>query len=276
MLGPAGFAQERAQQVVEVIGRTPLGADIASDQIAANVQRVTAEAIASQHALDLTQFMQRNLGSVLINEAQNNPLQPDLQYRGFVGSPLLGLPQGIAVYQDGVRLNEPFGDTVSWALLPDSAIDSMVIMPGSNPLFGLNALGGAISIRTKDGFAHPDTEAEILGGSFGRLGLSASTGGAGEDFGYFATAEYLEEDGWRDFSPTEAIQLFGKLTWQMPATRIDLGLGLADTELIGNGPAPTKLSQPVRSRRPSTGRPTGLGRSSTHTALSCFDAASRT
>lgn len=240
IFGAPGFAQEPVE-VVEVIGRTPLGADIAADQIAANVQRVTAAEIASQHALDLTQFMQRNLGSVLVNEAQNNPLQPDLQYRGFVGSPLLGLPQGIAVYQDGVRLNEPFGDTVSWALLPDSAIDSMVLMPGSNPLFGLNALGGAISIRTKDGFAHAGTEAEIFGGSFGRLGLSASTGGSGENFGYFATAEYLEEDGWRDFSPTEAVQLFGKLSWELPATRIDLGLGLAETDLIGNGPAPVQL-----------------------------------
>ncbi|HEY5666694.1 MAG TPA: TonB-dependent receptor [Gammaproteobacteria bacterium] len=238
--GAPGLAQE-PEQLVEVIGRTPLGADIAVNQIAANVQRVTAEEIASQHALDLTQFMQRNLGSVLVNEAQNNPLQPDLQYRGFVGSPLLGLPQGIAVYQDGVRLNEPFGDTVSWALLPDSAIDSMVVMPGSNPLFGLNALGGAISIRTKDGFAHPGTEAEIFGGSFGRWGLSASTGGSRDDFGYFVTAEYLDEDGWRDFSPTEAVQLFGKLSWEMQATRIDLGLGLAETDLIGNGPAPAQL-----------------------------------
>jgi outer membrane receptor protein involved in Fe transport len=234
------FAQEPVE-VVEVVGRTPLGADIDVDRIAANVQTVTAEAIASQHALDLTQFMHRNLGGVFVNEAQNNPLQPDLQYRGFVGSPLLGLPQGVAVYQDGVRLNEPFGDTVNWALLPDSAIDSMVLMSGSNPLFGLNALGGAISIRSKDGFTHGGTEAEVFGGSFGRVGLSASTGDAGDSFGYFATAEYVEEDGWRDFSPTEAIQLFGKLSWRLADTRVDFGLGLADTDLIGNGPAPIEL-----------------------------------
>jgi outer membrane receptor protein involved in Fe transport len=239
LAGPA-LAQEQTE-IVEVIGRTPLGADIDADQIAANVQRVTAEDIASQHALDLTQFMQRNLGSVFVNEAQNNPLQPDLQYRGFVGSPLLGLPQGIAVYQDGVRLNEPFGDTVNWALLPDSAIETMVVMPGSNPLFGLNALGGAISIRTRDGFTSDGAEAELFGGSFGRLGLSVGTGGASDEFGYFATAEYLEEDGWRDFSPTEAVQFFGKLSWRLPATDVNFSLGLADTKLIGNGPAPIQL-----------------------------------
>ncbi len=107
-----------------------------------------------QGALDLADFMKRSMGSVFVNEAQSNPLQPDVQYRGFVGSPLLGLPQGLAVYQDGVRINEPFGDTVSWALIPESAIDSLYLVPGSNPLFGLNALGGAIAVRTKDGFAH--------------------------------------------------------------------------------------------------------------------------
>lgn len=70
--------------------------------------------------------MKRNLSGVFVNDAQDNPLQPDVQYRGFVGSPLPGLPQGIAVYQDGVRVNEPFGDTVNWALVPESAIDTDV------------------------------------------------------------------------------------------------------------------------------------------------------
>ncbi|HMB74494.1 MAG TPA: TonB-dependent receptor, partial [Gammaproteobacteria bacterium] len=179
---------------------------------------------------------------VFVNEAQNNPLQPDLQYRGFVGSPLLGLPQGIAVYQDGVRINEPFGDTVNWALIPDSAIDTVYLMPGSNPLFGLNALGGAISIDTKDGFTSQGSRAELHAGSFGRVGAQAQTGGTvGDRFGYFLTGSYLEEDGWREFSPTEAVQLFGKLAWQFSATTLDLSLNLADTDLIGNGPAPVEL-----------------------------------
>ncbi|MDX1562605.1 MAG: TonB-dependent receptor, partial [Gammaproteobacteria bacterium] len=176
-----------------------------------------------------------------VNEAQNNPLQPDVQYRGFVGSPLLGLPQGIAVYQDGVRLNEPFGDTVNWALIPESAIDTVYLMPGSNPLFGLNALGGAISVQTKDGFTNPGTSGEIFGGSFGRIGVQASVGGSSDGFGYFVTGAWLDEDGWRDFSPTESAQLFGKLGWQRDRTDIDLSLALTETDLIGNGPAPAQL-----------------------------------
>ena len=235
------YAQQ-VPEVVEVVGQTPLGAGVDADRVASNVQSATAEELRDQRALDLADFMKRNLASVFVNEAQNNPLQPDVQYRGFVGSPLLGLPQGIAVYQDGVRINEPFGDTVNWALIPDSAIETVYLMPGSDPLFGLNALGGAIAIETKTGFSSPGTRAEVHGGSFGRLGLQAETGGSSDDrFSYFLTGSYLEEDGWRDYSPTEATQFFGNLGWQLDTTSVNLNVTLADTNLIGNGAAPVEL-----------------------------------
>lgn len=238
----------RRLETIEVVGATPLGSAVDADKIASNIQAAAEEQLREQHALDLAEFMQRSLGSVFVNDAQSNPLQPDIQYRGFVGSPLLGLPQGIAVYQDAVRVNEPFGDTVNWALIPDSAIDTVYLMPGSNPLFGLNALGGAISIETKDGFAHSGTRAEAFAGSFDRVGLQAETGGSIDDrFGYFVTGSYLEEDGWRDHSPTEAGKLFASLGWQLPRTRIDASLTYADTDLIGNGAAPVQLLELDRS-----------------------------
>ena len=228
--------------VIDVIGTTPLGGELDARRIAANVQTASAEELREEGALDLADFMRRSMGSVFVNDVQSNPLQPDIQYRGFVGSPLLGLPQGLAIYQDGVRINEPFGDTVNWALIPESAIDSVYLLPGSNPLFGLNALGGAIAIRTKDGFTSPGTRAELLGGSFGRVALQAETGGAlGEDIGYFITASHLDEDGWRDFSPTEASQVFAKLSSQGERSRIDVSFTYADTDLIGNGAAPVGL-----------------------------------
>ena len=232
--------------VIEVVGQTPFGGEIDVDRVPANVQSATGEAIRDQHPLDLTGFMQRNLASVFVNEAQANPLQPDLQYRGFVGSPLLGLPQGLAVYQDGVRINEPFGDTVNWALIPQSAIESVYLMPGSNPLFGQNAIGGSIAVRTRDGFTSPGTELALSAGSFGRFGMQVSTGGGTDEFGYFATAEYVEEDGWRNYSPTDAVQLFGRLDWRRDATDIHLSLGFADTDLIGNGAAPIDLLEEER------------------------------
>jgi iron complex outermembrane recepter protein len=233
---------------VEAVGTTPLGADEGIARIPANVQAATSEQIRERGGLDLADFLKRSLGSVFVNEAQSNPLQPDVQYRGFVGSPLLGLPQGIAVYQDAVRVNEPFGDTVNWVLIPESAIDTLYVMPGSNPLFGLNALGGAIAIETKDGFKHPGSRAEIYGGSFSRVGVQVETGGSIDDrLGFFVTGARLEEDGWRHYSPTEATQLFGSLGWRAERTAVDLNLTYADTDLIGNGAAPVQLLDADRS-----------------------------
>src|SRR5688572_28416759 len=229
-------------EVIDVIGATPLGGELETNRIAANVQTASAAELREQGALDLADFMKRSMGSVFVNEAQSNPLQPDVQYRGFVGSPLLGLPQGLAIYQDGVRINEPFGDTVNWALIPESAIDSLYLVPGSSPLFGLNALGSAIAVRTKDGFADDGTRAELMAGSFGRFEVQAETGGSlSDELGYFLIASHLEEDCWRDFSPTEAQQIFAKLTSLGERSRIDVSLTRVATDLVGNGAVPEDL-----------------------------------
>ena len=102
-------------------------------------------------------FVNRRFTGVYVNEVQGNPFQVDLNFRGYTASPLLGTPQGISVYLDGVRMNQPFGDVVSWDLIPRNAIAEMTLMPGSNPLFGLNTLGGALSVRTKTGRTAPGT-----------------------------------------------------------------------------------------------------------------------
>src|SRR4029078_8044928 len=108
------------------------------DRVPSNVQTSTGAGIAKSQAADLPQFMNGELGSVHVNDVQNNVLQPDLQYRGFLASPLLGARQGLSVYCGGVRLNEAFGDTINWDLIPTSAIRTLNLMPGSNPLFGMN------------------------------------------------------------------------------------------------------------------------------------------
>jgi outer membrane receptor protein involved in Fe transport len=241
--GARALAQPLADlEVIDVVGATPLGSDLDTSRIAANVQTASAAELRERGALDLADFMKRSLGSVFVNDAQNNPLQPDVQYRGFVGSPLLGLPQGLAVYQDGTRLNEPFGDTVSWGLIPENAIGSVYLVPGSNPLFGLNALGGAIAVRTKDGFEHEGVRAEASAGSWGRIGVEADAGGAVRDgLGYFVALSHLQEDGWRDFSPTEGQQLFAKLSSRRERARLDVSLTHVDTDLVGNGASPQDL-----------------------------------
>src|SRR6185503_8453192 len=131
---------------------------------------------------------------------------------GFTASPLLGTPQGLSVYMDGVRLNQPFGDVVSWDLIPRSAIGSIALMPGSNPLFGLNTLGGALAIQTKDGLKNPGTSVQMLGGSHGRAALEFESGGSsGQGLNWFVTGNRLHERGWRAASPSDLRQLFAKV-----------------------------------------------------------------
>lgn len=247
VLGSCGAmtAEESVDDGIEVVRViAPLTLD--TTRAGANVQAAIGEEIEDQHRVALADYLRANLASVFVNEAQSNPLQPDLVYRGFVASPLLGLPQGLAVYQDGVRINEPFGDTVNWALIPDSAIRDVVLVPGSNPLFGLNTLGGAVAVRTKDGLSHPGTRASLTAGSFGRREIAAETGGGNGTLDYFATVAALDEDGWRDYSPTSARQGFAKASWNGATSggatsRVDASLTWADTDLIGNGAAPVEL-----------------------------------
>jgi iron complex outermembrane receptor protein len=233
---------------VEVVGITPLPSlGVPLKEVPGNVQSVEDEAMERQESLNLPRFMNRNLGSVNINDVQNNPFQPDVSYRGFNASPLLGTPIGVSVYQDGVRINEPFGDTVNWDLIPQSAIANMDLIPGSNPLFGLNTLGGALSIRTKSGFSHPGTRAEILGGSFGRKAFEFEHGGYKDQFDWFLTGNIFEQDGWRDHSHSNVHQFFAKVGWENETTDIDLTYTFAKNKLTGNGVLPESMLNDDRS-----------------------------
>lgn len=242
---PAAAAEpEPAEEMetIEVVGVTPLhGSGLPLTEVPANVQTATAADIARTQATDLTDFINRTLGGVTVNAAQNNPLQPDLQYRGFTASPLLGLPQGIAVYVDGVRVNEVFGDTVNWDLIPQAAIRSINLIGGSDPVFGLNTLGGALSIQTKNGFKDSGTSLEVSGGAFGRLTTTVESGGHHGAWGYHLTADYFREDGWRDFSASEATNLVGTVSWRSAASTLDLHMAHGNTKLRGNGASPAEL-----------------------------------
>ena len=231
-----GGKTDSTLETVVVIGVTPLaGADLDRDKVAAPVQTATSQGIDRTHALDLTAYMNRSLGSVYVNDIQNNPLQPDINYRGYTASPLLGTPQGLSVYLDGVRLNQPFGDVVSWDLIPRAAISSLTLMPGSNPVFGLNSLGGALSLRTKNGFTDPGNAVQLSYGSNQRRQVELESGGSSGNWSWYATGNQLKEDGWREFSPSEAKQLFVKLGWRSDATQLSLTAAGADTDLTGNG-----------------------------------------
>ncbi len=90
-----------------------------------NVQIISSDDIRRDGSASLTGALNSNLSSISINDDLDDPFQPDILYRGFEASPVLGTPQGLAVYQNGVRINEAFGDTVNWDLFPDVAIDKV-------------------------------------------------------------------------------------------------------------------------------------------------------
>ena len=227
---------------ITVIGNTPLeGLGLPMNQIPSNVQTADSKDMERQQTLDLADYLNNNFSGVNVSESADNPFQLDINYHGFTASPLLGTPEGLSVYVDGVRVNESFGDTVNWDLIPQSAISTVTLMSGSNPVFGLNTLGGALSVKTKSGHDNPGTEIEGYGGSFGRRSFEGATGGEFGNFDYFLTGNYFDETGWRDNSPSRVYQGFGKVGWQSDKTDIDLSYTYADTSLYGNGATPMSM-----------------------------------
>ena len=243
VLAAPARAQNQASNLeapnIDIIGTTPLpGLGLSVQKFPGNVQSATAKDIRRTQAQTLPDLLNTQLPSVNVNDVQGNPFQPDVNYRGFTASPLLGLPQGLSVFQDGVRINESFGDTVNWGLIPMNAISTINLIPGSNPLFGLNTLGGALSLRTKSGFQFPNTSMESSGGSWGRSQAQFEHGGYSGNKDFYLAGNWFREDGWRKFSPSDVKQFFAKTGVQTQDTDFDISFTHARTDLIGNGVSP--------------------------------------
>jgi outer membrane receptor protein involved in Fe transport len=235
LAGPALAGTDAPGDAEILVTATPLF-DVGEGLLAAPAQGATDEDLAAMQVLDASDWLRRLAGGVSVNELTGNPLQADVNFRGFTASPLLGTPQGLGVWLDGVRLNQPFGDVVSWDMIPLAAIRSISLVPGSNPLFGRNAIGGALAIRTKDGRSDPGMRAQAMVGSFGRRTFAVDAGGRlGGGFDWFIAGNHFAEDGWREASPSMAWQGLAKLGWHGPATDISLSAMGATSRLTGNG-----------------------------------------
>lgn len=219
------------------------GLALTKEEIPGNVQSITAKEIKESKAVSLTDLMNSKLQSVNVNDYQSNPFQMDVTYRGFTASPQLGTSQGLSVFLDGIRVNEPFGDVVNWDMIPMNALNSLDVFPGSNPLFGLGTLGGAISMKTKSGFDSSEGSVEYLGGSFKRNQFQGSVGGNNGVIAGFAAANIFREDGWRVNSPSEVNQIFGKAEWRNDSVQLGLSMLYAGNKLIGNGLLPTEMAK---------------------------------
>ncbi|MFS0756135.1 TonB-dependent receptor [Noviherbaspirillum sp. 1P10PC] len=232
---------------VEVIGTSMLpGLGTPIQNVPANVQIMNSRNIEQQRQLTLADHLEQNAGSVTVNAAQGNPYQPDVSFRGFTASPLLGVPQGLSVFQDGVRINEPFGDTVNWDLLPQSAIANIQLIPGSNPAFGLNTLGGALAVYTKSGSAYPGGAVQLSTGSFGRRAVEFEQGGKSGNFDYFVTGNVARDHGWAEHNGSRIQQFFGKVGYQTRDTDLDVSLTAADNRLEGTQTLPKSFADNIR------------------------------
>ena len=226
---------------VEIIGVSPLpGQGIDRNLLPYSTQLIRRGRIDEAQAANLNDFLNRRVPGVQINDIQGSPFQGDLTYRGFRASPLLGAGQGLSVYLDGVRINEPFGDVVNFDLIPEFAINTVALVPGANPAFGLNSLGGALAYTTHDGRSAPGLRAEVSLGSFGRkrvdLGWGALDGASG--WHHYIAATAFDERGWRDESDGRFGQLLAKVGHDNGTTSWSIS-GLAGaSRLIGNGLLP--------------------------------------
>ena len=232
---------------VQVVGTTPLpGSGIALSKLPANAQMFTSRDVRRQGPATAADLLGDNAGGVTLNAAQGNPWQPDLNLRGFTASPVLGTPQGLSVFLDGVRINEPFGDSVNWDLIAPSAISSIQVVPGANPAFGLNTLGGAIAVYTRSGSSeYPDRPGGSLtlsGGSFGRRTLGLETGGKAGPWDWFFTGQGSDDRGWAEHNPSRVRQLFAKVGHQDDRTDLDLSLQFANNRLEGTQTLPASFT----------------------------------
>jgi iron complex outermembrane receptor protein len=215
------------------------GNNIDIDKVPGNVQTLYASDLIRDGSASLTGAMNSQLGSVNIDENLDDPFQPNIIYRGFEASPVLGTPQGLAVYQNGVRINEAFGDTVNWDLFPDVAIERVELV-STSPVYGLNALGGAISVTMKNGFSDPGAVAEANGGAFGQRSATVQYGANSDAIGFYVAGRALDESGWRTFSSDSLRQLYAALSVRGGAGSLDLAYTSADNHLNGQGSAPVQ------------------------------------
>jgi len=222
---------------------TPVpGGGIDPEKVPASVNVVDASQIKQTGSLNVSDALQKYVPGIIVNEVAGNPFQPDVQFRGFVASPVSGTPQGLAVYQNGVRVNEAFGDTVNWDLIPTAAIKSVTVVT-NNPAFGLNALGGAVNVQMKDGFNYHGAEIDTMGGSFGRIQSSAQWGKQIDNFAVYGALEGLHDNGFRNFSASDVRRFYGDVGYRNDGNEFHLNMGAADNHFGAAATVPAELLQ---------------------------------
>ena len=200
---------------------------------------------ATLHAADLDARGVRSLADALeqlpgitTSDELGAPGQLDVTLRGFQVSPTIGLPQGVTVYLDGVRVNEPDAHEVNFDLLPLEDVDHVDVTYGPSVLLGRNSLGAAVNLVTRRGAVPAEREVEASRGSFGRFELKARAGDRRGMWDFYVGTRYEHEDGWRAATPSRTATLFGKLGVTSGTWDATLSYAAADNRIFQAGSLP--------------------------------------
>ncbi len=181
---------------------SPVGGTLPVYKVPGSVYQMNAADLKRGDQVIIQDALVSQTPGLIIDDLQGNQFQTNIQFRGFEASPVNGVAQGLAVYQNGVRINESFGDIVNWDFLPSNAISNVAVQVG-NPVFGLNALGGAVIVDMKDGFNYQGWDVDTMFGSFGRKQVSTEAGYRSGNWGIYGAFEAIDDDGFRDFSDAQ-------------------------------------------------------------------------
>jgi iron complex outermembrane receptor protein len=240
---PLVLAQQPPQDAfpldeIVVVGVTPVpGFKVDQDKIPGNIQTLRSGDLTRNGAASVLGALDQQVSAVNFNDTLADPFQPDVLFRGFEASPVLGTPQGMAVYQNGVRINEAFGDTVNWDLIPDIAIDRIDVLSATS-VFGLNALGGAATVTMKNGFTSQGFDGTVSGGSFNQRQGQAEYGVNDGALGAYVAVNSVKEGGWRHFAQDRIRQYYLDLSFHTDTITSDLSYSRGNNRLFGQGPAP--------------------------------------
>jgi iron complex outermembrane receptor protein len=229
------FAQSTEQVVVYGTLTDTIG--LSRDKLAGSLQSLSTDQLGAGHGATVLSALGSQVAGVSLSDLQGNSLFQDLRFHGFEASPLQGVAQGLAVYQNGMRLNEAFGDTVNWDAIPQTAIARLDVW-SANPVFGLNALGGAVNMVMKNGFTWSGTELSVQGGSFGHGMATAQFGMADGDLSFYGAAEGVADGGWRLHSGSDLARLYGDIGWRSGDSEFHLVAAASQSGLGVVGPTP--------------------------------------
>ena len=222
-----------------------LAPPVAFSEIPATGQVITGEELRQSGAMTLQESLMR-LPGITLNDEQGNAVQPDMSLRGFQGTPVTGVPQGISVFLDGVRLNEPTVEEINFDLIPMDDIERVELLRGPSALFGRNTLGGSLNIITSRGAERREIVADLAGGSFGSQKYQLRLGGTEGYFDYYFSGFFARQDGWRDASAIRLGKGFAKIGMRYGGTDATLSFLYGDNRIEQPGSLPLSLLQQDR------------------------------